>query len=99
MNKEQDIDNQLYKYLSPDLYCYVHNYIVDLKNANNQLTNNWNELEEWLQSEIERFKEIAVNQGLFIDKELNIRLNARIKLIENILDKMKEIKERKNENI
>lgn len=57
-----------------------------------QLTNNWNELEEWLKNEIERFKEIAVNQGLFIDKELSIRLNARIKLIENILDKMKEIK-------
>lgn len=48
MNKEQDIDNQLYKYLSPDLYCYVHNYIVDLKNANNQLTNDWNELEEYI---------------------------------------------------
>ena len=48
MNKEHDIDNQLYKYLSPDLYCYVHNYIVDLKNANNQLTNNWNELEEFI---------------------------------------------------
>ena len=60
----------------------------------NQLTNNWNELEEWLKNEIERFKEIAVNQGLFIDKELSIRLNARIKLIENILDKMKEIKEK-----
>lgn len=61
----------------------------------NQLTNNWNELEEWLKNEIERFKEIAVNQGLFIDKELNIRLNARIKLIENILDKMEELKEKK----
>lgn len=48
MNKEQDIDNQLYKYLSPDLYCYVHNYIVDLKMQITQLTNNWNELEEWL---------------------------------------------------
>ena len=61
----------------------------------NQLTNNWNELEEWLKNEIERFKEIAVNQGLFIDKELSIRLNTRIKLIENILDKMEELKEKK----
>lgn len=62
----------------------------------NQLTNNWNELEEWLKNEIERFKEIGVNQGLFIDKELSIRLNARIKLIENILDKMEELKEINN---
>ena len=79
MNKEYPIEEEL-----EEAYKTIY-----------QLTNNWNELEEWLKNEIERFKEIAVNQGLFIDKELNIRLNARIKLIENILDKMKEIKESK----
>lgn len=57
-----------------------------------QLTNNWNELEEWLKSEKERFKEIAINQGLFIDKELYTRLDTRIKLIDNALNKMEEIK-------
>ena len=31
MLKEKDIDDKLEMYLSPDLYCYIHNYIVDIK--------------------------------------------------------------------
>lgn len=47
-----------------------------------QLTNNWNELEEWL------------------DKVVKITANIDEKIIcKNVLDKMNEIKERKNENI
>lgn len=30
--KEKDIDYILEKELSPDRYCYIHNYIIDLKN-------------------------------------------------------------------
>ena len=74
-------------------YC---DEIMETQQVIDQLTNNWNELEEWLKSEIESFKEIVVNQGLFIDKELHTRLTARIKLIETILDKMKKIKEGNN---
>lgn len=50
MLREKDIDDKLEIYLSPNLYCYVHNYIADLKIQLDQLTNNWNELEEWLES-------------------------------------------------
>lgn len=82
MNKEKDIDNQLYKYLSPDLYCYVHNYIVDLKRQITQLTNNWNELEEDLKKyDLEYLHETGEHQLAYV--------------IESILDKMKEIKEGK----
>lgn len=51
-----------------------------------QLTNNWNELEEWLQNEY--------NEWSTVDDEI-IRAEAR-QCIE-VLDKMKEIKEIKND--
>ena len=85
MNKEQDIDNQLYKYLSPDLYCYIHNYIVDLKNANNQLTNNWNELEKHLNHEIEEWQDVSDDWT-----------KAQVQEDKIILERMKEIKEGNN---
>lgn len=88
MNKEQDIDNQLYKYLSPDLYCYVHNYIVDLKNANNQLTNNWNALEEWLNEQQEFLKDTPVFMG-----EIYFEHKTMNNTYQNVLDKMEEIKD------
>lgn len=78
MNKEQDIDNQLYKYLSPDLYCYVHNYIFNLKMQITQLTNNWNELEEYLQNGINNAEKTG-----FITTSIIIKI---------VLDKMEEIK-------
>ncbi|MBR5227484.1 MAG: hypothetical protein IKV94_02490 [Clostridia bacterium] len=48
-----------------------------------QLTNNWNELEEWLKAD---YKELYRDAGY------------RHNIIREILDKMKEIKERNNEN-
>ena len=59
---------------------------LDLEKEIDQLTNNWNELEEWLQNEY--------NDWSTVDDEI-IRAEAR-QCIE-VLDKMKEIKERNNE--
>jgi predicted metal-dependent enzyme (double-stranded beta helix superfamily) len=49
-----------------------------------QLTNNWNELEEWIMQDVK-------------DEKPDLYFQVLRKV--DILDKMKEIKERKNENI
>ena len=78
MLREKDIDDKLEIYLSPDLYCYVHNYIVDLKMQIDRLTNNWNELEEWIMQDVK-------------DEKPDLYFQVLRKI--DILDKMKEIKE------
>ena len=94
MNKEQDIDNQLYKYLSPDLYCYVHNYIVDLKTQIDQLTNNWNELEEWLKEYIKKNDNWYNNELSTHDKQYyGDSYYTTNYMLKKFLDKMKEIKD------
>lgn len=55
-------------------------YIVRANKKIDQLTNNWNELEEWLN----KIVKITAN----IDEKMTCK---------NILDKMKEIKEKNNE--
>lgn len=61
---------------------YVTNMIKERDRKIQELTNNWNELEEWLQNEY--------NEWSTVDDEI-IRAEAR-QCIE-VLDKMKEIKE------
>jgi hypothetical protein len=58
-------------------------YIVRLNRQIDQLTNNWNELEEWLK-ELQKFK--GINQQGF-----------SWGVAQEVLDKMKEIKEREND--
>ena len=65
----------------------LHDFVIeqDLKHQEQkdkqiqELTNNWNELEEWLESVIEEDK--------------NLLLHLKAKQDKEILDKMKEIKE------
>jgi hypothetical protein len=78
-------------------------YIDDLMKENKRLTNNWSELEELIIDEINDAQNELniILQGDDLDyknectKEFNCIKNA----LEILLDKMKEIKERKNENI
>lgn len=82
---EQENDNyKAQKYITDFI---TENGIICEKNKQIQeLTNNWNELEEWLQNEY--------NEWSTVDDEI-IRAEAR-QCIE-VLDKMKEIKEGKND--
>lgn len=90
--KEKDIDEQLYKYLSPDLYCYIHNYIVDLQQENErqmkyiadllvQITN--------LQQEYESLKDYYMGMVKIASKRLDryldykSRIDKAIEYIEN----------------
>ena len=71
-----------------DKFCILREVINPfiMQQQINQLTNNWNELEEWLQNEY--------NEWSTVDDEI-IRAEAR-QCIE-VLDKMKEIKDDNNE--
>lgn len=51
-----------------------------------------NELEKWLVKEKDKKEEIAVAQGLFIDKDLSERLDHQIGTIDYVLDKLQELK-------
>ena len=63
-------------------------YIVRLNRQLDQLTNNWNELEEWVESEYNRY---------YNDTENLVLSNVETMDYSRMLDKMKEIKERKND--
>lgn len=63
----------------------VDNEILELLNEVTRLTNNWNELEEWLWEELEK----GVKQNFKIHN-----CNFIVISIEEVLDKMKEIKGR-----
>ena len=52
-----------------------------------QLTNNWNALEEWVKEKVNEDWDFSTGERNAYDA------------YDNVLDKMKEIKERKNENI
>ena len=60
---------------------------LELINEIDQLTNNWNELEEWLKEQLMYFNENNGQSGF----------STNIEDLEMVLDKMKEIKERNNE--
>ena len=78
---EEEILEGLYTLLNENGISKVKD-LINLKNKQIQeLTNNWNELEEWLQNEY--------NEWSTVDDEI-IRAEAR-QCIE-VLDKMKEIK-------
>lgn len=57
------------------------------KNETNQLTNDWNELEEYLNHEIEEWQDVSDDWT-----------KAQVQEDKIILNKMKEIKERDNES-
>ncbi len=59
----------------------------ELKQQITQLTNNWNELEEWVESEYNRY---------YNDTENLILSNVETMDYSRMLDKMKEIKEGKD---
>ena len=63
---------------------YTEEYVNKLNQQITQLTNNWNELEEWLKEGTEELP--------YINGDMYWR-----EACENVLDKMTEIKERKNE--
>lgn len=71
----------------------VDNEILELLNEVTRLTNNWNELEEWLKEERARFNSIANTMKYSRDSMLDN--GSRLSMCGNILDKMKEIKENK----
>ena len=94
MNKENVIVSAEVKTYLSDLYSQIEyelreDYKDDLEKALqqlDQLTNNWNELEEWL-------KEL---QKLYEGNEF--QNNAKFCItVDQALDKMKEIKEKNNE--
>ena len=66
----------------------VDNEILELLNEVTRLTNNWNELEEWLKSVVEYE---TLHKGNY--------MTVRGEWGQEVLDKMKEIKERKWEGI
>lgn len=84
---EQENDNyKAQKYITDFI---SENEIICEKNKQIQeLTNNWNELEEWVESEYNRY---------FNDTENLVLSNVETMDYSRMLDKMKEIKERKND--
>lgn len=77
--------------------CYKEEYVKSLLQQIIQLTNNWNELEELIEAEKTRLaKECShtykdsLGKTKYVNKDISNELN-------NILDKMKEIKGDNNE--
>lgn len=86
------LENQKYeKYDKEDLI----DEIIELKSQTTQLTNNWNELEEYI-IEQEEINNGAMKCGLSSGSEIK-EMGIQNDIYDLILDKMKEIKEN-NEN-
>lgn len=73
------LDEMLQKELSPDIYCLVHNKIVDLQQENLQLKDNWNKLKEIAKSR-SGLKKQCYNGGLWFE-------------IDDLLDTMQELEQ------
>ena len=69
--KYNDIEQLMYRELPPDRYCYIHNYIIDLKTQLQQKENIIKEVRELLKAtEIENswFKQFKKKQLEILDK-------------------------------
>lgn len=73
------LDEMLQKELGPDIYCLVHNKIVDLQQENLQLKDNWNKLKEIAKSR-SGLKKQCYNGGLWFE-------------IDDLLDTMQELEQ------
>ena len=67
---------------------YTEDYVKSLLQQIQELTNNWNELEEWVESEYNRY---------YNDTENLVLSNVETMDYSRMLDKMKEIKDGNNE--
>lgn len=78
------LDNILYARLSPDIYCLVHNQIVELQRENKKL-------EEKLYDEVDistsRLKE---NKDLKEKNEFLMQRDNKCQVLEQVIDKLKE---------
>lgn len=74
-------------------------YIDDLMKENKKLTNNWNELEEWLKEYIKKNDNWYNNELSTHDKQYyGDSYYTTNYMLKKFLDKMKQIKEGNNEN-
>lgn len=69
MNEEKDIDYILETELSPDRYCYIHNYIIELQQENKQLKSILSELGEWLNEEKQIAEENIIESKKWLEIE------------------------------
>ena len=78
-------NDEIYSEKLEDSIVGIESYLISKEKQLDQLTNNWNELEEWLKSYIA----LIENPDTFEEQTLED--------LKEVLDKVTEIKERKNE--
>lgn len=76
--KKKDIDNILYKELSPDRYCYIHNYIINLQEENQKLV-----------KVIDELKKHICSKWYCFDNE-----SVEFEVAKDILNKLTKLKEK-----
>ena len=92
MNKEildkwNDIDYVLDRDLSPNSYCYIHNYILDLQQELQRKDNIINELKDYLEANIEVCDNRLSLPFCNFEKATKERL-----IFSNCLDKLNELR-------
>lgn len=102
LHKKQKKDER-YNYFASEFnslwYCWeLEKYTINKQKQLDQLTNNWNELEEWVKEYMRKNEKWYTNELSTHDKQYYgdtyYTTNA---VLMTILDKMKEIKEKSNE--
>ena len=84
----EDVERKYIEKHTTHIKGYTKEYVDKLNKQIQELTNNWNELKEWLKEQQEFLKETPtfMSEIYFEHKTMN-------NTYQNILDKMKEIKE------
>ncbi len=80
--KYNDIEQLMYRELSPNRYCYIHNYIIDLKSQLQQKDSIIEEIREYIKDKYD----YVLGNDTFLDHD-DLVDRKRMQHILEILDK------------